>query len=337
MFTLSENGPELVDEKGFYMDDIKEYSKPIAVDQRGAQVLAAAIPSGRAQRRGELAQTLMALFKVRIVFLLLFTAVAGAFLAAGGWPGAGTLSLLLVTGGLAAGGASALNEYLEQDRDALMLRTRQRRPLVNGTITQPGWVPYVAVAMILVPSLLVLPLNPALSFFLLLGAIIYVGVYTLWLKPRTLLNIVIGGLAGSAAVLSGSAAAGVWNDPGALVLALLVFVWTPTHFWSLAMVYRDDYERGGVPMLPTQTTARRSAFWVLLHTFPTVLAALALASHSALGWLYFVPVCLASVVLIARNVRLVAEPTSERAFSLFKVSNVYLALVLLLICVDAVV
>jgi heme O synthase-like polyprenyltransferase len=90
-------------------------------------------------------------------------------------------------------------------------------------------------------------------------------------------------------------------------------------------------------MLPTQTTARRSAFWVLLHTFPTVLAALALASHSALGWLYFVPVGLASVDLIARNVRLVAEPTSKRAFSLFKVSNLYLALVLLLICVDAVV
>jgi protoheme IX farnesyltransferase len=319
------------------MDDIREHSKRINAESRRSQVLAAAIPTGRVQRRGALGQTLMALFKVRIVFLLLFTAVAGAFLAAGGWPGAGTLSLLLVTGGLAASGASALNEYLEQDRDALMMRTRQRRPLVNGSITRPGWVPYVAVAMIVLPSLLVLPSNPALSFFLLLGAIIYVGVYTLWLKPRTLLNIVIGGLAGSAAVLSGSAAAGAWNDSGALLLSLLVFVWTPTHFWSLAIVYRDDYERGGVPMLPTQTTVRRSAIWVLLHTLPTVLAALALASHSALGWLYFVPVGLASVDLVACNVRLVFEPTAKRAFSLFKVSNLYLALVLLLICVDAIV
>jgi protoheme IX farnesyltransferase len=319
------------------MENIKSYSQPIAVDQGGPKVLAAAIPTPSAQRRGTLAQTLMVLFKVRIVFLLLFTAVAGAFLAAGGWPGAGTLTLLLIAGGLAASGASALNEYLEQDRDALMVRTRGRRPLVNGAITQPGWVPYVAVAMILMPSLLLLPFNPALTFFLLLGAIIYVGVYTLWLKPRSLLNIVIGGLAGSAAVLSGSAAAGAWNDPGALVLALLVFLWTPTHFWSLAIVYRDDYERGGVPMLPTQTSSRRAAIWVFVHAIPTVFAALVLASHSALGWLYFVPVALASLDLIARNVRLVFEPSDKRAFSLFKVSNLYLALVLLLICVDAVV
>jgi protoheme IX farnesyltransferase len=319
------------------MDNVKDYSQLVSVDKNGPQVLAAAIPTPSTRTRGSLGQTLMALFKVRIVFLLLFTAVAGAFLAAGGWPGAGTLTLLLVTGGLAAGGASALNEYLEQDRDALMVRTRQRRPLVNGTITQPGWVPYVAVAMIIFPSLAVLPFNPALAFFLLVGAVIYVGVYTLWLKPRTLLNIVVGGLAGSAAVLSGSAAAGVWNDPGALVLALLVFLWTPTHFWSLAIVYRDDYERGGVPMLPTRTTPRRAAFWVLVHTLPTVLAALLLVGHSALGWLYFVPVGLASIDLVARNVRLLVEPSSKRAFSLFKVSNLYLALVLFLICVDALV
>ena len=106
------------------MDDIREHSKRINVESRGSQVLAAAMPTGRVQRRRALGQTLMALFKVRIVFLLLFAAVGGAFLGAGGWPGAGTLTLLLVTGGLAASGASALNEYLEQDRDALMARTR---------------------------------------------------------------------------------------------------------------------------------------------------------------------------------------------------------------------
>jgi protoheme IX farnesyltransferase len=279
----------------------------------------------------------MVLFKVRIVFLLLFAAVAGAFLGAGGWPGAGTLTLLLITGGLAAGGASALNEYLEQDRDALMERTRQRRPLVNGAISRPGWVPFVALAMILVPSLAVLPFNPALAFFLLLGAIIYVGVYTVWLKPRSLLNIVIGGAAGSAAVLSGSAAAGAWNEPAALALALMLFVWTPTHFWSLAITYRADYARGGFPMLPAQTSPRWAAFWVLIHTIPTALGALLLVGHPALGWLYFVPVALATVDMVARNLRLLAEPSAKRAFSLFKASNLFLALVLLLICVDALV
>ena len=153
-------------------------------------------------------KTLTVLFKLRIVVLLLVAAMGGAFLAANGMPGIGALSLLLVTGGFAAAGSSALNQYFERDSDRLMKRT-SKRPLVDGTIARPGWVPYVAGAMILVPSLAVLPFNPALTFFLLLGAAIYVFLYTLYLKPRTLLNIVIGGAAGSAAVLSGSAAVGI--------------------------------------------------------------------------------------------------------------------------------
>jgi protoheme IX farnesyltransferase len=283
-----------------------------------------------------LLRALPVLFKLRIVLLLLFAAVGGAFLGAGGWPGAGRLVLLLITGGLAASGASALNQYLERDRDALMTRT-SKRPLVTGSIRRPGWVPYVATLMILLPSLAVLPFNPALTFFLLLGAAIYVGVYTLWLKPRTLLNIVIGGAAGSAAVLSGSAAAGAWNDPGALVLALLVFLWTPSHFWSLAIVYRNDYERGGVPMLPVQTSPRHAAFWVFVHTGATALAGLMLAAHSTLGWIYFIPVAGATVDLMVRNIRLLTHPTGKQALSLFKASNIYLALILLMICVSAVV
>ena len=283
-----------------------------------------------------LGRTLAVLFKLRVVALLLFAAVGGAFLAAGGWPGAGPLLLLLVTGGLSAAGASALNEYLEQETDSLMVRTR-RRPLVTGSIARPGWVPYVATLMILLPSLGVMPLNKALGFFLLLGAAIYVGIYTLWLKPRTLLNIVIGGAAGSAAVLSGSAAAGAWNDPGAVVLALLVFLWTPTHFWSLAMVYRQDYARGGIPMLPVKVGERTAAWWVLLHTGATALAALLLTVHPVLGWLYLVPVGAATVDLMRRNLRLVVRPEAKGAYRLFHVSNLYLALVLVMICVDALV
>lgn len=281
-------------------------------------------------------KTLVVLFKLRIVALLLFAALGGAFLGARGWPGVDRLVLLLVTGGLAAAGASALNEYLEKETDNLMVRTR-RRPLVSGAITQAGWVPYVAGLMILVPSLAVLPFNPALTFFLLLGAIIYVGIYTIWLKPRTLLNIVIGGAAGSAAVLSGSAAVGAWNELGAVVLALLLFLWTPTHFWSLAIAYRDDYTRGAIPMLPTRTSLRHSAYWVLLHTGATALAALILAVHPALGWLYLIPVGVVTVDLMIRNIRLLAQPDRKQALSLFKASNLYLALILLMICIDVVI
>jgi protoheme IX farnesyltransferase len=176
-----------------------------------------------------------------------------------------------------------------------------------------------------------------LTFFLLFGAAIYVGAYTVWLKPRTPLNIVIGGAAGSAAVLSGSAAAGAWNDVGALVLAGLLFLWTPTHFWSLAIVYRDDYARGRVPMLPAQIERRSAAYWVLLHTGGTALAALALAVHPALGWIYLAPVGVATLVLIGLNVRLLFKASAKRAYALFHASNSYLAVVLFMVCVDAVV
>jgi protoheme IX farnesyltransferase len=196
-------------------------------------------------------KTAVVLFKLRIVFLLVVAATGGAFLGANGWPGWETLLLTWLTGSLAAAGASALNQYLERHSDGAMGRT-EKRPLVTGDITHPQFVPFIGTALILLPSLAVLPFNPALTFFLLLGAFIYVVIYTIWLKQRTVLNIVIGGAAGSAAVLSGGAAAGAWNDPGVLVLSLILFLWTPFHFWSLAILYRDDYQRADVPMLPTK-------------------------------------------------------------------------------------
>jgi len=278
----------------------------------------------------------MALFKVRVVMLLLFAAVGGAFLAAGGWPGAGSLAVLLVTGGLAAGGASAINQYLERELDARMVRTRQR-PLAARSFNRTGWVPYVGALMILLPALAVFPSNAPLTIFLLLGAGVYIGIYTIWLKPRTPLNIVIGGVAGSVAVLSGSAAAGAWNEWGALVLALLVFLWTPTHFWSLAIAYRDDYARGGFPMLPVQITPRSAAWWVLLHSAAGALAALGLATHPALGWLYLLPTGLATFSLLVLSVRLITRPSKERALALFHTSNLYLAVVLLMVCVNTVI
>jgi protoheme IX farnesyltransferase len=286
-----------------------------------------------AQPRISVWKTLVVLFKLRVVSLLLFAAVGGAFLGARGWPGLGPLMLVLVTGLLAGSGASALNHYFEREKDALMNRTRDR-PLVSGEIARPEWVAYLGAAMILVPSLVVLPYNPALSIFLLLGGFIYAGLYTLILKPRTLLNIVIGGAAGSAAVLSGSAAAGAWNDVGAVVLALIVFMWTPSHFWSLAMVYRHDYMRSEMPMLPTRTSPRHAAWWVLLHTGATALAALLLTAHPTLGWLYFVPVAAMTLYMLKANFQLIAKPNGKLALNLFKISNLYLAVVLLMICVD---
>lgn len=278
--------------------------------------------------------TWVVLFKLRIVLLLLMAATGGAFLAAEGWPGLSTLGILWVAGGMAASGASALNQYLEQDSDAAMRRTR-RRPLVQRTISNPRWIPVVAGLLILLPSLVLVLFNPLLSFFLLLGAFIYVVVYTIWLKPRTLLNIVIGGAAGSAAVLSGSAATGNWSHPGAVTLALLLFLWTPFHFWSLALLYRNDYERVDVPMLPARTSPRRAAGWVMIHTMATGTAGLLLALLPTLGWIYFLPVALATADLARRNIKLIADPSPARARALFMGSNTYLLVLMLAICIDS--
>lgn len=215
-----------------------------------------------------------------------------------------------------------------------MGRTR-KRPLVTGSIANPRWVPPVAALLILLPSLAVLPFNPALTFFLLLGAIIYVGIYTIWLKPRTLLNIVIGGAAGSAAVLSGSAAAGMWNHPGALVLAAILFLWTPFHFWSLALLYRDDYQKANVPMLPAKTTPRQAAWWVLSHTLPASLGGLLLGLLPSLGWLYIIPVSLLTADLVWRNIKLIKDPAPANARGMFLASNLYLLVLLLAICISS--
>lgn len=291
--------------------------------------------TGTAAREVSLWQTLTNLFKLRIVSLLLFAAVGGAFLGAAGRPGLLDMLILLVTGGLSAAGASALNQYIERDSDGDMKRTRQR-PLVTGDIQHPEYVLWIALAMILLPVAAVWPFNPELGFFLLLGAMIYVGVYTIWLKPRTMLNIVIGGAAGSCAVLSGGAAVGAWNDPGVLALAAIVFLWTPTHFWALAIMYRDDYIASKTPMLPTQTSARTSAIWGFVHAIGLAILALALGADSALGLLYFVPAALMTLYFLMHSLRLIFVPTRQQALKLFLTSNLYLAVIILFVCVSSV-
>src|SRR5574341_17362 len=280
-------------------------------------------------------KTAAALFKLRIVLLLLFAAVGGAFLGAQGVPPVGTLLLLAATGGLAAGGASAINQYLEQNTDALMPRT-QRRPLARGRIRRPAAILGIALAMILIAVLWVLPGNPAMALYLALGALIYVGVYTIWLKPRSVLNIVIGGAAGSCAVMTGGAAVGAASDPGVITLALLVFLWTPAHFWSLAMMHKDDYVAASVPMLPVQAAPRDTAWWIFIHAASTGFAALALAVDPALGWLYAVPAGLVTAVLLIESIRLIRAPERRRAIRLFVTSNIFLALILAAVMLAAV-
>lgn len=278
---------------------------------------------------------LVILFKIRIVILLLMAATGGAFMAAEGWPGGASLVVIWLLGGMAAAGSSSFNQYLERNKDDKMRRTMKKRPLVNGEIPNPKWVPWVSALLIIVPVAITFTFNKPLSFFLALGAFIYVVIYTIWLKPRTLLNIVIGGAAGSAAVLSGSAAAGYWNSPGALVLALILFLWTPFHFWSLAIMYRDDYAKADVPMLPVNTTAKQAAWWTMSHTLPTCIFGLFLTIFPYLGLVYLIPMLLISGDLFWKNVKLIKDPSKDNARGLFMSSNYYLTVLMVVIYVSS--
>ena len=278
----------------------------------------------------ELWRTISVLFKLRIVFLLLLSAVGGSFIGAKGWPGFNNFLIIIFSGGFAAAGASALNQYWEREKDKQMERTKER-PLVNGTISDPTWVPALALGMIFVSVFSVLRTNFWLGFYLGLGAFIYVVIYTIWLKPRTLLNIVIGGAAGSAAVMAGGAAVGAAHTPAVIGLACVMFLWTPAHFWSLAIVYKDDYGRSDTPMLPNKTNPRHAAWWVMSHTVPLVFSATVLGVLPQLGWLYTIPVAIFSAGMIWGNIKLIMVPEKKEALRLFLASNFYLMVILIAI------
>ncbi len=276
---------------------------------------------------GEFLGRVVVLFKLRVVVLLVLASLGGYLFASGGSLSIGQLSILLITGTLSSAGASAINQYIERERDGRMSRTRQR-PLADRVFTRPETTLEVSVVMLILALMLALPFSLSLAFFLAVGAAIYIWVYTLWLKPRTWWNIIIGGAAGSCAVLSGGAAAGNWAEPGVLMLALLVYVWTPTHFWSLAQAYREDYARAAVPMLPVLVSPAVSARWIALHTFAAALITLLMGFHPSLDWKYSLITLPATLWLGWYSVQLVKKPDHKHALKLFKVSNMYLGLVL---------
>lgn len=285
--------------------------------------------NGVAEPLGSWWRLVMTLFKLRIVALLLLAAYGGfALQSLGGQGGSfGDLLLLTLSGLLSASGASAINQYLERERDATMNRTAAR-PLPAGLIARPEFVLWLGLGLVVGATLLAGWFNRPLAWWVLAGAFIYVGVYTIWLKPRTVINIVIGGAAGSCAVLSGGAAAGNWASPGVLILALLLFAWTPAHFWSLALAYRDDYARAAYPMLPALITPPAAARWTALHVLTTVWAGLALGLWPHLDLYYLAPVGLASIAFVWCTWQLLFRPERKQALSLFHFSNLYLTLVL---------
>jgi protoheme IX farnesyltransferase len=243
-------------------------------------------PGGR-RPFGLLARSLFALTKPRIIELLLVTTVPTMLLAQRGIPSARVLMTTLLGGALAAASANTLNCYLDRDIDALMKRT-SRRPLVarNGhAAVRPGEALASGIILGALSTLLLGLLVNWISAALADGAILfYVFVYTLGLKRRTASNIVIGGAAGCFPVLVGWSAVTGTVSLAAAVLFAVIFLWTPPHFWALAMKFRDDYAAAGVPMLPVVAGPETVARKILWYSYAMVVATLALAPWA--GWIY---------------------------------------------------
>ena len=276
-----------------------------------------------------------ALVKPGITALICLVAVVGFLLADPRSIDFGRLGLLVGTGALSSAGAAALNHYLDRDLDAEMRRTRGR-PLPSGRIRPSGAV--AAFGLVLlgfgVGAASVL-LNPLTGFSIFLGGLTYVVVYTAWLKRRSSWNIVIGGFAGSAPALAGSAAAiGSWT-PGVLAFALLVFLWTPPHFWSLALLLKDDYARAQLPMLPRMDDLAFSGKVVVLSAALLVPATVLLGWSGAVTWPVLLVLVVLGVLFVALTAPLWRHVTPRTARRGFVYSGPYLLLVVLAIAANA--
>jgi len=277
----------------------------------------------------------VALTKPRIIELLLVTTVPAMVLAAGGLPDWQTVLITLVGGTLAAGSANSLNCYIDRDIDAVMRRTG-RRPLARHTVSDRGALRFGSALGVVSVLLMGLGTNWLAGALTAAAIGFYVLVYTLVLKRRTSQNIVWGGAAGCMPVLIGWAAVRGDLAWAPWVLFLVVFFWTPPHFWALAIRYRDDYARAGVPMLPVVATPVQVARQILGYAVLTAGCTVVLWPL-ATGPLYGVAACLAGVWLIGEAVRLlraVSRGEAGKPMRLFHFSNSYLAFVFVMIAVD---
>ena len=285
----------------------------------------------------QLVGDLVALTKPAIMSLLLLTALGGMFLAARGVPSFTVLAAVLVGGAAASGGASALNHYFDRDIDDLMRRTRQR-PLPSRRVGDE-WAIGMGVALnVIAFAVLALFTNLLAAALALSGTLVYILVYTLWLKRSTVQNIVIGGAAGAIPPLVGWAAVTGSLDLEAWLLFAIVFFWTPAHFWALAMLIRDDYARAGVPMLPVVHGDEFTAWNILIYALSLVPLSMLLFVGGGLGLLYLVVAIGLGVLFVGYAVRLLRAAAARRravARSTYLYSLFYLALLFVTIMVDS--
>ena len=273
------------------------------------------------------------LMKLRIGFLIALSAMAG-YAAVASHVDARQLGVLFVAMLLGSSGSAVFNQFYDRDIDGLMPRTA-RRPLVNGSVADVrNALLFAGVLLVAGCALALLAFNWVVAMHLFLGAFVYGIVYTVWLKRRHWTNIIIGGAAGSFAVLGGAAAVdpNLWLLPA--LMAITLFLWTPSHFWSLAILIKDDYAKAGVPMLPVVAGNAACAKWILANTVALVGSALLPVAFGELGWLYGVVSTAFGVRFLWLNVKLVRDPSPVWARRNFLFSMQYLAGVFLAVVLD---
>ncbi|HEX6459430.1 MAG TPA: heme o synthase [Thermoleophilaceae bacterium] len=304
-----------------------------------AAAFAAALLTAAACYRGEPVaragwRDYVTLTKPRIMSLLLLTAAAGMFAGARGVPDLAKLAALLVGGALASGGASALNHLMDRDLDALMGERTAARPVAAGRVTPPRALEFGLVLSALSFVLLASVINVLTALLALTGTLGYVLVYTGWLKRSTPQNIVIGGAAGAIPPLVGWAAATGDLTLPAIFLFLIVFFWTPPHFWALALLIKRDYAAAGIPMLPVVRGDRETARQILLYSLVlSGVTALPFIWHAA-GGFYLGAAILLDACLIGLALGLRRQLTRARAGRLFHFSLLYLALLFVALAID---
>jgi len=283
----------------------------------------------------------VALTKPRIIELLLVTTIPTMVVAANGIPGFWLMVATLVGGTLAAGGANTFNMVLDRDIDAIMERTK-RRPLVTGVMTPRAATIFAVVLEAASFTALALWVN-LLSAWLAMGATaFYVGVYTFWLKRRSRQNIVIGGAAGAVPVLIGWSAVTNSLSWTPVLLFAVVFIWTPPHFWALAVRYRDDYEAANVPMMPVVASLRRTTLEILIYSVILWALTLLIGSSAHLGWIYAISATVLGAMFSLYALRLYRHARNDKAdvaeaMKLFHFSITYLSALFILMAVDVLV
>ncbi|TXI31913.1 MAG: protoheme IX farnesyltransferase [Ottowia sp.] len=279
-------------------------------------------------------RTVASVFKLRIGVLIMLTALAGLAISPAPAPTAWQVVLMALAVLVASGSAGAFNQFVEADSDRVMKRTRGRAFASGALRAGPAWLALIVALLVAAVGATWVWINGTAAAFLFLGAFTYGVVYTVGLKRRTWMNIVFGGLAGSFAVLTGAAAADPAIGTLPMLLALVLFLWTPPHFWSLAIANRDDYASAGIPMLPVVFGVERAARIVHLNTVVLVAASLLPVAFGA-GAVYLVAAVAGGLYFLRRTQALARDPQRRTAMAAFFASMVQLSVLVAGVAVDA--